>query len=57
MIYPNNFEQKIGFDEIRRIVRGRCFSSLGTEQTDRAALLTSAEDIQEELEKIRNAGY
>ena len=53
MIYPNNFEQKIGFDEIRRIVRGRCISSLGTEQTDRAALLTSAEDIQEELEKIR----
>ena len=32
MIYPKNFEQKIGFDEIRRLLYERCMSSLGKEQ-------------------------
>ena len=29
MIYPDNFEQKIGFDKIRQLVSSRCLSSLG----------------------------
>lgn len=31
MIYPDNFEKKIGFDEIRTLLKGRCMSTLGTE--------------------------
>ncbi len=53
MIYPQNFEHKIGFDEIRRLVKGRCISSLGVERADKATFMTDAEAIQTELEKIR----
>ena len=34
MIYPDNFEKKIGFTEVRRLLKGRCLSSLGTEWVD-----------------------
>ena len=34
MIYPENFEHKIGFDEIRQWLRGHCLSSLGTDWVD-----------------------
>ena len=29
VIYPDNYEQKIGFDQIRRILKEQCLSSLG----------------------------
>jgi len=35
MIYPANFERKIGFDEIRTLLKGRCLSTLGTEWIDK----------------------
>ena len=35
MIYPENFERKIGFTEIRTLLKGRCLSSLGTEWVDK----------------------
>ena len=31
MIYPENFEEKIGFNEIRTMLKGRCLSELGVE--------------------------
>ena len=34
MIYPKNFEQKIGFTEIRALLRERCLSTLGKEKVD-----------------------
>ena len=34
MIYPNNFEHKIGFSEVRTLLKGRCMSTLGTEWVD-----------------------
>ena len=34
MIYPNDFEQKIGFDQIRLKLKVLCLSSLGTTQVD-----------------------
>ena len=34
MIYPSNFEQKIGFDQIRHILRERCLSSLGKDKVE-----------------------
>ncbi len=34
MIYPNNFEQKIGFDQIRHILRERCLSTLGKDKVE-----------------------
>ncbi|MEG0947765.1 MAG: endonuclease MutS2 [Bacteroidales bacterium] len=32
MIYPQNFEQKIGFDKIRQLLSDRCLSPLGIER-------------------------
>ena len=34
MIYPENFEKKIGFNDIRTLLKGRCLSTLGTEWVD-----------------------
>ena len=35
MIYPNNFEQKIGFDEIRQLLKDRCLSPMGKSKTSK----------------------
>lgn len=35
MIYPSSFERKLGFDQIRTQLKGRCTSSLGTEWVER----------------------
>ncbi len=34
MIYPSNFEQKIGFDQIRHILKERCLSTLGKDKVE-----------------------
>ena len=34
MIYPLNFEQKIGFDHVRQLLKGKCLSSLGIEKIE-----------------------
>ena len=34
MIYPSNFENKVGFNEIRMLLKERCLSSLGKEKVD-----------------------
>lgn len=34
MTYPQNFEQKIGFDKVRQLIREKCLSPLGVERTD-----------------------
>ena len=38
MIYPNNYENKIGFSEIRTLLKERCLSSLGREMVDEMTL-------------------
>jgi DNA mismatch repair protein MutS2 len=34
MIYPDNFESKIGFDRIRSLLKERCLSPMGIEKVD-----------------------
>ena len=53
MIYPNNFEQKIGFDEIRELLKGRCLSTLGKEKVDEMAFSTDAGVVNEWLAQVR----
>ncbi len=53
MIYPNNYEQKIGFDEIRRMLKGHCQSTLGQEKVDEIAFSDDAATVNEEMEQIR----
>ena len=53
MIYPNNFEQKIGFNEIRGLLKERCLSTLGKEKVDKIAFSSDADVVNEWQEQIR----
>lgn len=53
MIYPNNFEAKVGFLEIRSILREACMSSLGTEKVDDMQVMDNAAEIEEKLARVR----
>ena len=53
MIYPNNYEQKIGFDEIRRLLKGHCQSSLGQEKVDDIVFSDNAATVNEQMEQVR----
>ena len=53
MIYPNTFESKIGFDEIRALLSERCLSTLGKELVDAMAATADAAQINEWLEQVR----
>ena len=53
MIYPNNFEHKLGFDEIRRLLKERCLSTLGKEKVDEITFSTDAVQVNEWLNQVR----
>ncbi len=53
MIYPDNFESKIGFTEIRKMLRERCLSPLGKEQVEKMAFSSDAEEVNEWLMQVR----
>ena len=53
VIYPNNFEKKIGFDEIRALLKERCLSTLGKEKVDEMAFSTDIDVVNEWQEQIR----
>ena len=53
MIYPNNFEHKLGFDEIRRLLKERCLSTLGKERVDEITFSADAAVVNEQLEQVR----
>ena len=53
MIYPNNFEQKIGFDEIRELLKARCLSTLGKEKVEEMTFSTDASIVNEWLSQVR----
>ena len=53
MIYPNNFEHKVGFDEIRRLLKERCLSTLGKEKVDEMTFSTDCREVNEWLTQVR----
>ena len=53
VIYPNNFEHKIGFDEISRLLKERCLSTLGKEKVDEMTFSTDGREINEWLTQVR----
>ena len=54
MIYPNNFEQKIGFNEIRALLNERCQSTLGKEKVAEMQFSKDAGEISEWLCQIKD---
>ena len=51
MIYPNNFEQKIGFDKIRNKIKERCLSPLGEEAAEQITFSTDYKNIIKMVEE------
>ncbi|MBP3511182.1 MAG: Smr/MutS family protein [Prevotella sp.] len=53
MIYPDNFESKIGFDEIRTLLKERCLSTMGRELAAGMSASCSADTVNEWLRQVR----
>lgn len=49
MLYPDNFENKIGFDKIRDLLKERCLSPMGIQIVDGIIFEDDLETISEEL--------
>ena len=47
MIYPQNFEQKIGFDQIRQLLKDKCLSTLGEERVTDMTFSEQHEEVEE----------
>lgn len=53
MIYPNNFEHKIAFDDIRAILKELCQSELGRERVDQIEMMTDVSLIRLRQQETR----
>jgi len=53
MIYPNNYESKIGFDTIRHLLKEHCVSTLGKEKVDELSSSDDAGLVNEQMAQIR----
>ncbi len=53
MIYPNGFEEKIGFSDVRSHLKEHCLSTLGKEEVDKLSFMTDASAINEQLSRVR----
>ena len=45
MIYPDNFENKIGFDRIRKLLSERCLSPMGLEMVDNIVFINDFDSL------------
>ena len=52
MIYPQNFEQKIGFDQIRQLLKDKCLSTLGEEKVSDMGFSEQYEVVEENLNQV-----
>lgn len=52
MIYPQNFEQKIGFDQIRQLLKEKCLSTLGEERVTDMNFSDQHEKVEELLTQV-----
>ena len=52
MIYPQNFEQKIGFDQIRQLLKDKCLSTLGEERVSDMSFSEQYEEVEERLNQV-----
>jgi DNA mismatch repair protein MutS2 len=51
VIYPVNFEEKIGFNSIRKMLKSFCISVMGVELAEQLAFTTNIHDISSSLEQ------
>lgn len=51
-IYPNSFEQKVGFDKVRELTRAKCLCALGAQKVDEVSFCTSFVEVQLLLDQV-----
>ena len=52
LVYPENFESKIGFDKIRELLNGRCLSTLGKELVEEIRFCSDFDQLTEDLSLV-----
>ncbi len=52
-IYPDNFEQKIGFADVRQLLRARCSSSMGLEFVEAMSSSADYNTLQRWLDEVQ----
>ena len=52
MIYPNNFEQKIGFDSIRAMLKDLCISEMGVKYVEKIRFSSNVEIVSKLLDQV-----
>ncbi|MBO7629087.1 MAG: endonuclease MutS2, partial [Bacteroidales bacterium] len=52
MLYPDNFEEKIGFDVVRRLILEHCLSPQGAEAVEKMQFMTDMLQIMPALESV-----
>lgn len=52
MIYPDNFEYKIGFSSVRQSIRELCLSALASEKCEEMSFLTEYDAIYRKLSEV-----
>ena len=52
MIYPQNFETRIEFDAIRRMLKDECLCPLGKERVDDMQFMTDFDTISRRLDEV-----
>jgi DNA mismatch repair protein MutS2 len=52
LIYPEQFEGKIGFDRIRELIKSHCLFDPGRERADHMSFMTDHERIEQELKLV-----
>ena len=52
MIYPLNFEQKIGFDQIRSLIKKKCLCSLGEDKVEEMAFSDDFGNVNSLLDQV-----
>ena len=53
MIFPDNYEKKIGFDEIRQMLNDNCLCTLGKECIGNMSFMTDSQTINQRLAEIK----
>jgi DNA mismatch repair protein MutS2 len=52
LIYPEQFEGKVGFDRIRELVKSHCLFDPGRERVDHMVFMTDPDEIARELDLV-----
>ena len=57
MLYPKNLEEKLGFNEIRTLLKGHCISKSGADRVDGIVFMTDGEQIQQALDQVDDMNH